>query len=103
MLDRAVVLNDTAGIISEVTVLHEPTGKIGVANMILPQRSLDLGFSRQPMLAKEAIVTWRDHDGRQRQVLVTLPGDRDALGEGKTNSLVYTIHPSGDVTVELEE
>ena len=102
MLDRAVVRNDTAWIIMEVKVLHEPTGKTGAANMILPQRSLDLGFSRQPMLAKEAIITWKDHEGRRKKAEVALPDNRDASGGGQTNSLVYTIQPAGDVRVHLE-
>jgi len=102
MLDRAVVFNDTAGIISEVKVRHEPTGKIGSINMILPQRSLDLGFSRQPMLAKESIVTWIDQNGRQRRVKVALPDGSDGTGGGQSNSLVYFILPNGLVNVRLE-
>jgi hypothetical protein len=102
MLDRAVVFNDTAGIISEVKVRHEPTGKIGSINMILPQKSLDLGFPKQPMRAKEAVVTWIDQNGRQRRVKIELPVDRGGLREGQANSLVYTIHPAGNVNVRLE-
>ena len=94
MLDRAVVFNDTAGIISEVKVRHEPTGKIGAVNMILPQRSLDLGFPRQPMLAKEAVITWRDHQGMSRRVKVALPGRSDGIGGEQSNSLVYFILPN---------
>ena len=102
MLDRAVVFNDTAGIISEVKVRHEPTGKIGAVNMILPQRSLDLGFPRQPMLAKEAVITWRDHQGMSRKVKVALPDGSDGTGGGQSNSLVYFILPNGLVNVRLE-
>ena len=102
VLDRAVVRNDTAWIITEVKVLHEPTGKTGFVNMILPQRSLELGFAGQPMLAKEAIITWKDHEGWRRKAKVDLPDNRDASGEEQTNSLVYTIKPAGDVRVHLE-
>ena len=87
--------------IIDVKVLHEPTGKTGSVNKILPNRALNLGFSKQPMLAKEAIVTWLDQNGQQRKVRVTLPYDREAAWEKKGMSLVYTIHPSGNVTVLL--
>lgn len=102
MLDRALVINATTGIITEVTVRHEPTGKIGSINMILPQRSLDLGFPKQPMLAKEAVVTWIDQSGRQRRVEVALPDGSDGTGGGQSNSLVYFILPNGLVNVRLE-
>ena len=101
VLDRAVIRNDTARIITEVKVLHEPTGKTGSVNMILPQRSLELGFAGQPMRGKHAIITWRDHEGRQRRIELALPRGR-TTGEGRPMSLIYTIHPSGEVTVELE-
>ena len=99
LLDRALVINATPGIISEVKVRHEPTGKIGAANMILPQKSFDLGFSKQPMLAKEAVVTWIDQSGLQRRAKVALPNKSD----GETSVLVYTIQSAGDITVELKE
>ena len=102
MLDRAVVINATAGIISEVKVRHEPTGKIGAVNMILPQKSLDLGFPRQPMRGRQGIVTWFDHNGHQRRAKVELPADRGSFSEGQAKSLVYTIEPAGVVHVHLE-
>ena len=102
MLDRAVVINATAGIITEVKVRHEPTGKIGAVNMILPQKSFDLGFQSQPMLARESVVTWTDQNGQQRRTVLSLPKGL-TTGEGQAMILVYTIHPSGDVTVELKD
>ena len=100
-VDRAVVHNATPGVIIDVKVLHQPTGKTGSVNKILPNRSLNLGFSKQPMLAKEAIVTWQDHNGQQRKIRVSLPYDREAAWGKQEMSLIYTIHPSGKVTVEL--
>lgn len=103
MLDRALVINDTGGIITEVKVHHEPTGKIGSVNMILDQSSFDLGFPKQPMLAKEAVVTWIDQNGHQRRAEIILPDESDASDEGTTNRLIYTIQSAGIVTVELKE
>jgi len=58
IIDRVVVLNDTEGRISHVQVLHLPTRKIGRVNQILPQRTLDIGFPQQPMMASHAQVNW---------------------------------------------
>jgi len=102
MLDRAVVRNDTVGIISEVKVVHEPTRKTGAINMILPQRSFELGFAGQPIRGKRAIITWKDHEGHWRRSEVALPDNRNAAKEGRSYGLVYTIQPAGVVHVQLE-
>ena len=102
MLDRAVVRNDTGGIITDVKVVHEPTGKTGGVNMILPQMSFELGFAGQPMLAKRAIITWKDHKDIRRRSEVVLPDRPDASKQGQSHSLVYTIKPTGGVVVHLE-
>ena len=101
-LDRAVVRNETAGIIHQVRVRQEPTGKIGEVLSILPQSSLELGFARSPLLAKNSIVTWTGRDGRAHTAELELPqaGPQRSAGEGLV--LVYTIHPGGDVTAALE-
>ncbi len=70
--------------------------------MILPQKSIDLGFQSQPMLARESVVTWTDQNGQQRRIVLSLPKGL-TTGEGQALILVYTIHPSGDVTVELKD
>ena len=103
MLDRAVVINVTDGIISEVVVRHEPTGKVGAASMIIPRNSFDLGFSKQSLLAEEAIVSWRDQNGRVKKTVVTLPGSDEVTGRGQPVSLIYRIYPDGSVTVDLED
>jgi len=102
LLDHAVVRNDTAGIISDVQVVHEPTGKTGAINMILPQRSFELGFAGQPMRAKRAIIIWNDHEGHRRRSAVALPAMPDISKEGQSYSLVYSIQPAGVVRVQLE-
>lgn len=94
MLDRAVVRNDTGGIITDVKVVHEPTGKTGGVNMILPHMSFELGFAEQPMDAKRAIITWTDRENILRRSEVALPGRRDTK-QGQSHILVYTIQPAG--------
>jgi len=103
VFDQAVIRNETDGIISDVKVLHEPTKKFGEVHSILPMSSFDLGFSKQRMLGKSAIITWTNKNGQKNKVELTLPLASSKVTKGQTTRLVYTIHPSGYVTVELKE
>lgn len=103
MLDRAIVLNATATKITDVQVVHEPTKKTGTVNAILPQMTLDIGFSGKPMLAQQATVSWRDGAGVKRAVTLELPYDFAAAKEGRLMNLVYVIHSSGTVTTHLNK
>ena len=103
MLNRAVVHNATSGIITDVRVVHEPTGKSGKVSTILPRRSLEIGFSEHPMLGRHAIVTWKDQDGMRRKAGVALPSPKTAAKEGRAMTLVYIIEPAGNVSVQLEQ
>ena len=102
ILDRAVVRNDTSGIITEVKVVHEPTEKTGAVSMILPHNTFELGFAGQPMLGEHAIVTWRDPEGYLKKIEVPLPDNPDAKTKDKNFILVYTIQSGGVVLVHLE-
>jgi hypothetical protein len=103
ILDRAVIRNETRNSISDVMVRHEPTGTMATINMILPLRSFDLGFSGQPMLGKQAVITWREADGRERREQLDLPYNRALKLERKNMILVYIIHSSGRVSVHLQD
>lgn len=103
MIDRVLVENATGSKITDVKVLHEPTKKFGAVNVILPERSLDIGFPRQPMLAQKALVHWKDYNGMEWSVDVNLPYDRTATEEMRTMNLVYIIYPSGRVAIHLKE
>lgn len=102
ILDRGVIRNETQGIISDVIVRHKPTGKTAKINMILPLRSFDLGFSGQPILGQQAIITWREADGRERKEKLDLPYNRELKSDRKIMVLVYIIHSSGRVSVHLK-
>jgi hypothetical protein len=102
MVDRVLVQNATTSKITDVKVLHEPTNRMGKVNAILPQSALDIGLPRQPMLARQAVVSWRDSMGRERQVKLELPYDRSLAKEHRAVSLMYIIHASGRVTVDLQ-
>ena len=101
-LDRVIIQNDTAGKITEVKVRHEPTRKFGKVSAILPQRSLEIGLGRVQMQARQAVVSWRDSDGRAWSVTLDIPYDRSVAKEGQHMSLIYTITPPGRVTAHLQ-
>lgn len=103
MIDRVLVKNATGSKITDVKVRHEPTNKFGAVNAILPERSLDIGFPRQPMLAQKALVRWRDYNGTEWSADVNLPYDRTATEEVRTMNLIYIIYPSGRVAAHLKE
>lgn len=103
MIDRAIVLNATATKITDVKVVHEPTKQTGQVNAILPQMTLEIGFSGQPMLARQATVSWRDCAGVNRQVTLDLPYDFNAAKEGQTMNLIYEIHSPGTVITHLDK
>ncbi len=65
--------------------------------------ALDVGFSGQPLLAKQAKVSWRNSAGIIRESTLELPYDFNVAKEGGIMNLIYIIHPSGTVTVRLEE
>ena len=102
IIDRAIVRNETPGIIRDVKVIHEPTGKSGAVNMILPNKTFELGFAGQPMLGKHAIITWLDYEGYLRKFEAPLPNNPDAKGKGKNYILVYRIQTKGNVSIRLE-
>jgi hypothetical protein len=101
-LDRVIVRNETGSLITDLKIHFEPTRKIGRVNTILPQRAVEVGFSSQPMLAKEATLIWTDGSGMTTEVKVSLPMS-PLLETGRDNmSLVYTIDSQGAVLVHLE-
>lgn len=103
MVDRVYVKNATNSRITDVQVRHEPTERYGSVSAILPQKSLDIGFSAHPLVARRASVSWRDSDGREWSYAVTLPSDRSSGKGGRTMSLVYIIYPSGLINVHFLE
>lgn len=103
ILDQAVIRNNTNGIISQVRVSHEPTGKIGEVHSILPNSSFNLGFSHQTMRAEKAVVTWTSNVGRESRVELIIPRDNAKAKQGTAMKLIYTIHRDGIATVEFKE
>jgi hypothetical protein len=103
ILDRVYVKNATSSRITDVKVNHEPAKWFGSVNAILPQKSLDVGFASQPILARKASVSWRDGDDVQWSLDIDLPYDHTLEKAGRPKSLIYIIYPSGRLDVHLLE
>ena len=101
MLDRVLIHNATRQTITDVKLRHEPTRRIGEVSAILPNKALDIGFAKQPMLAEKGVLRWRDGEGRQREVELALPYDRAAAKEARAMILTYVIDPLGSASVSL--
>ena len=104
MVDRVLVKNATANMITDVKVQHEPTKKLGAVNAILPGKALEIGLSSMgnPMLAEQALVRWRDGEGSGWTVTLDLPYDQSVAEDKRPVKLVYIIYPAGRATVHLE-
>jgi hypothetical protein len=103
MLNRAIIRNGTNITISDVTVRHEPTNAMGHVSAILPESEFDLGFSRQPLKGKRAVVTWTTENLRPMRVEVLIPrGQQHTTAKSNhTFTLIYTIQADGTVDVRL--
>jgi hypothetical protein len=103
ILDKGIIRNETQHSISDVMVRHEPSGAMAQTNMILPLKSFDLGFSGEPMLGQQAIISWKEANGRERRHRLDLPYNRVLDTNANNMTLVYIIHSSGSVSVHLQE
>ncbi len=99
MLHRAVVCNATPVELREVSVRHDPSGKGGSVSAILPGRTLDVGFSQQPLLSDRAVLSWRIGHGPVQTRSLSLRFDPPQ--DQSPQILVYTIHADGDATARL--
>jgi hypothetical protein len=99
MLDRAMVVNATDGMVRAVSVLHEGTLETGAINAILPGRTFELGFTGEPVRAQRAIVRWLDNGGVLNKRVVDLP--TAPVRDGQLMRLVYTLHTDGNVSAAL--
>ena len=103
MVDRVLVKNATEFTVTEVEVRHEPTSRIGAVNAILPQKDLDIGFPKQPLLARQAFIGWNDGHGQKRSAELEVPYDSGAAKSERAMSLIYTLHSTGAATAHLED
>lgn len=103
MVDRVLVKNASELTITEVKVRHEPTSKFAGVNSILPHNALDIGIPKQPMLARQAFIHWKDGRGQQRAVELKVPYDLAAAQAERAMCLIYILHPAGMASAHLED
>ena len=103
-VERVIVKNATNSKVTDVQVRHEPTKKFGAVNAILPDETLEIGLTStgNPLLAKQALIRWRDGGGLEWSVLLDIPYDLSVAKAKRPVRLVYTIYPSGRATVHLQ-
>ena len=101
-IDRVLVYNGTNGPVADVKVTHMPSRKFGAVNGILPGESLDFGLAKEgvQLLAREAVVQWREENGDVRSVTLDIPKDSNAP-PGRLHQLVYILSPGGQATVKI--
>jgi hypothetical protein len=105
MIERVIVKNATNSKITDVKVRHEPTKKFGAVNAILPDEALEIGLSSKgkPILADQALISWRDGGGLEWNVTLNIPYDLSVAKAKRPVRLVYIIYSSGRATVHLQE
>lgn len=103
IVDLVLVQNMTATKITDLTIRHEPTQRFGEANVILAGKSLEIGLSGggQPLLAKQAIIQWRDSAGREWSVAMDLPYDQNMAAKRQPVNLVYMIYSDGRAAIQM--
>jgi hypothetical protein len=104
IIEHVLILNNTAAKITEVSVRHEPTNRYGTVNAILPGQSLELGLGGggQPLLARQALVQWRDGNHQKWSVPVILPKHLNPSEKPGSRDLIYLISPYGQASVQLQ-
>lgn len=98
-VSHGTIYNSSRQEIHDVRVVHEPTNLAVVTNSILPDRSFDLGFEGQILMANYAVFTWTDDVGNRHEQMVHLP--RPLQKEEEVYELIYTIDQGGKVSVHL--
>jgi hypothetical protein len=98
-VSRGTIYNSSRQEIHDVRVVHEPTNVVVATNSILPDRSFDLGFEEQMLMANYAVFTWTDDVGNRHEQMVHLP--RPLQKEEEMHCLIYTVDQRCKVSVHL--
>ena len=98
-VSHGTIYNLSTQEIFNVRVVHEPTKRVVAINSILADRSFDLGFEGQMLMANYAVFTWTDGTGRRHEQIVHLP--RPSKKSKEMHEVIYTIDPRGKVSASV--
>jgi len=92
--------NATRTKLTDVQVIHRPTGALVGFSPILPGKRAELGIPSSKLRADIAIISWTQL-GEKHTITLDMP--KKPIGESSSEMmLLYTVHPSGHVTAELK-
>ena len=99
-VSHGTIYNSSTQEIHDVRVVHEPTKTVVAINSILPDRSFDLGFEEQMLMADYAVFGWTDDAGKRHQQIVHLP--RPLKESKEMHEVIYTIDQRGEILVRIK-
>ena len=98
-VSHGTIYNSSTQEIHNIRVVHEPTKKVVATNSILPDRSFDLGFEEQMLMANYAVFTWTDDAGKYHEQIVYLPRPFKKIKE--MHEVIYTVDQRGKIIVSV--
>lgn len=98
-VSHGMIYNSSTQEMHNVRIVHEPTKKVVTTNSILPNRSFNLGFEGQALMANYALFTWTDDSGRRHEQIVDLP--RPLRKNEEMHEIIYTIDRKGKISVRI--
>ena len=99
MICAADAVNVSGAPLSDVRIVHEPTGRFFAVGTLLPGRSFFLDFRERELLAQSAVVSWTDAAGRPHEERLDIDGFGLA-SSGRPLRIVYVIRDDGRAAVE---
>ena len=96
---HGTIYNSSTQEIYDIRAVHEPTKRVVAISSILPDRSFDLGFKEQLLMANYAVFTWTDAAGKHHEQRVDLP--RPLKKSEELHEVIYTIDQRGKVSVSV--
>ena len=100
MICAGDVENGSGGVIRDMRIVHEPTGRFFAVGALQPGKSFFLDFGPRELEATAADVTWTDVSGSRHRARLGLTALRER-NPGGPFRLVYSIGAAGQASVSL--
>jgi hypothetical protein len=100
MICAADAVNVSGAPLSDVRIVHEPTGRFFAVGTLLPGRSFFLDFRERELVAQSAVVSWTDASGRPHEDRLDMRGVGQP-GSGRPLRITYVIGEDGEAVVEV--